>query len=84
MELMIGFINSPGLPLSGITAASLADMGYVVDELAGDPYTLPGFAAHPPAEEAGIRLLDDVIVAPVISIDESGRAVRTIIPPGGG
>ena len=37
-ELMTGFLNSGNNPLSRVTAASLADMGYQVNLAAADPY----------------------------------------------
>ena len=40
-ELMTGYVNYGGMPLSGITVGSLADMGYVVNPLAADPYRVP-------------------------------------------
>jgi hypothetical protein len=40
-ELMSGFIAAPGNPLSRMTVASLADLGYVVNLDAAEPYTLP-------------------------------------------
>jgi hypothetical protein len=40
-ELMSGFIAAPGNPLSRVTVASLADLGYQVDLAAADPYSLP-------------------------------------------
>ena len=40
-ELMSGFIAAPGNPLSRMTAASLKDLGYVVDMTKAEPYTLP-------------------------------------------
>ena len=40
-ELMSGFISAPGNPISRMTVASLADMGYVVDMDAAEPYSLP-------------------------------------------
>jgi len=42
-ELMTGWIEPPGVvnPLSAITIASFADMGYTVDPTAADPYVLP-------------------------------------------
>ena len=47
-ELMTGFINPPGevIPLSSVTIAQLADLGYTVDISQADPYTPPAF---PPA-----------------------------------
>jgi hypothetical protein len=40
-ELMSGFIGQAGNPLSRMTAASLADLGYHVDLDAAEPYALP-------------------------------------------
>ena len=40
-ELMSGFVSAAGNPLSRMTAASLADMGYKVDLGAAEPYALP-------------------------------------------
>lgn len=44
-ELMSGFIAAPGNPLSRVTAASLADLGYQVDLDAAEDYALPAPAA---------------------------------------
>lgn len=44
-ELMTGYVNTGGMPLSSVTVGSLADLGYVVNPLAADPYTLPGTGA---------------------------------------
>jgi hypothetical protein len=41
-ELMTGYVNLGGMPFSAITAGSLADMGYVVNPLAADPFRVPG------------------------------------------
>ncbi len=43
-ELMSGFIEAAGNPLSRVTAASLADLGYQVDLDAAEPYELPSAA----------------------------------------
>lgn len=40
-ELMTGYVNYGGMPLSAITVGSLADIGYVVNPLAADPYRVP-------------------------------------------
>jgi Leishmanolysin len=39
-ELMTGFVNTPGNPLSRLTVACLHDMGYTVDMSAAEPYVL--------------------------------------------
>lgn len=53
-ELMSGFIAEPGNPLSRMTVASLADLGYQVDLGGAEEYALPT-AARPetPAVRAG-------------------------------
>jgi len=40
-ELMTGYVNTGGMPLSAITVGSLADLGYVVNPFAADPFTVP-------------------------------------------
>jgi hypothetical protein len=40
-ELMTGYVNLGGMPLSAITVGSLADMGYTVNALAADPFRVP-------------------------------------------
>jgi hypothetical protein len=44
-ELMSGFVGAAGNPLSRVTAASLQDMGYVVDMNAAEPFELPDLLA---------------------------------------
>lgn len=39
-ELMTGYINQGVNPLSALTAASLRDLGYIIDPTAVDPFTL--------------------------------------------
>jgi hypothetical protein len=52
-ELMSGFIAAPNNPLSKMTAASLKDLGYVVDMSAAEPYALPNLQA---LAEAGLMM----------------------------
>lgn len=40
-ELMTGFVSTPGNPMSAMTVASLADLGYKVDITKAEPYKLP-------------------------------------------
>jgi len=40
-ELMSGFIDAEGNPISRVTVASLGDLGYQVDVDAAEPYALP-------------------------------------------
>jgi hypothetical protein len=53
-ELMTGIIDGvrPGNPLSELSIASLADMGYRVDLSAADAYALPGAAVRAAARSA--------------------------------
>jgi hypothetical protein len=41
-ELMTGFLNSGTNPLSPMTVASMADLGFVVNSAAADPFTFTG------------------------------------------
>jgi hypothetical protein len=43
-ELMTGYSSAGGMPLSMITVGALADLGYMVNPLAADPYRLPASA----------------------------------------
>lgn len=43
-ELMTGYLDFGANPLSAITIASMADLGYTVDPAAADPYGVPGTA----------------------------------------
>lgn len=52
-ELMSGFIAAPSNPLSKMTAASLKDLGYVVNMSAAEPYALPNLQA---IAEAGLMM----------------------------
>jgi Leishmanolysin len=67
-ELMSGFISGPGNPLSRMTVASLADLGYQVDLNAAEPYNLPDLMAL--AEEGMLVLREAPIdfgsVLPVV------------------
>ncbi len=40
-ELMTGYVGSAGNPLSRLSVASMADLGYQVDLVAAEPYVLP-------------------------------------------
>ena len=45
-ELMSTVLDAPDAPLSAVTVASLADLGYEVDYAAAEPYALPAPAAE--------------------------------------
>jgi hypothetical protein len=50
-ELMTGFVNEGGNPMSRVTIASLQDLGYQVNMDAAQPYQLPD---HLHMAEAGL------------------------------
>lgn len=75
-ELMSGFIGASGNPLSRVTAASLQDMGYVVDLDQAEAYSLPNLMALAEAGNlvAHAAPIDEGMVLPIIPItlpDES-------------
>lgn len=67
-ELMNPFAQSGGMPLSRITAASLADMGYTVNLAACDAYTLSAASFTSPFQPAPISLDNDVPADVVIRV----------------
>jgi hypothetical protein len=78
-ELMTGPMQAGVNPLSRVTAASMADLGYAVNLAAADPFTL---AAGLRVFDAGrtIELEHDVFRFPRREVDESGRVLRVIDP----
>ncbi len=62
-ELMTGFINIGANPLSAVSIASLADMGYGVDPGAADPYLLPPPGLSALRADAGGRI--PIVEAPI-------------------
>lgn len=77
-ELMSGFIAAAGNPMSAITVASLADLGYQVDMAAAEPYSLPDLMAlaERGALVAHAAPVDDGSVLPVIPQVLPGDALR--------
>ena len=70
-ELMTSTVNSNATqPLSAITIQSLADMGYVVDSLQADSYTLPSTSSKIAIETDGLNLLNCVVTHPLAGPDE--------------
>ena len=70
-ELMSGFISAQGNPLSRMTAASLDDMGYVVDLNAAEAYDLPDLRALAEEGLLGRRAapMDEGMVLPNIPLE---------------
>lgn len=88
-ELMTGFIEQGGNPLSVITVGAFDDMGYTVDYAAADAYAPPAAVAPAAAQTAGaaaaIRRLPARISFPdrpsvILNDDEAARElVRTAL-----
>lgn len=73
-ELMTPVVTSGANPLSAITLASLADLGYVTDAGSVDNYTVP-IAALGTMPGVGERLEGDVAVDAILLVDPFGRTV---------
>ena len=79
-ELMTAYGEASGVAreLSAITIQSLADLGYTVNLRLADNYQVPlasGLAADVVETRPGI---DEVIVGPIVVVDQNGRVVRRI------
>ncbi|MBM4194659.1 MAG: hypothetical protein FJ202_09825 [Gemmatimonadetes bacterium] len=84
-ELMTGFVEPAGVanPLSRITIASLADIGYTVNLLPADSYSYPSTLANSLAlirESQGLGKFElrELPTAPIGTIDAIGRVTRTV------
>ena len=77
-ELMTGYISATGNPLSRVTIAALADMGYSVNLGAADAYTIPVSASFRGVAPEGVALNELPYTGPIIEIDREGRVVRRI------
>jgi len=77
-ELMTGFIEATGPnPLSAITAASLRDVRYVVNDAAADPFSLlrtGAAAARAPGQR--LELVEPRINVEPVVVDARGRRLR--------
>ena len=80
-ELMTGFIEAAGIamPLSRMSIGSLADIGYTVNLLPFDSYTVPSTAAislgliRESQGFGGRMLLNEILREPVATVDIMGR-----------
>jgi hypothetical protein len=66
-------------PLSRVSVASMADLGYMVNLAGADPYTLaPGLRAF--ARGPRVALKNDVLRLPIRVVDEGGRVMQIVRP----
>lgn len=79
-ELMTGYIDIPA-PMSVVTPASFADMGYLVNYSAADAFSLSfPLRALRASAARGVHLGDDIYRTPILVVDNAGRVVRVIQP----
>ena len=87
VELMTPRLEVGGLqPVSAITIAAMADIGYSVNVSLADSYTLPGARPAPPARDRPRQVFDlsnDVMRGPVTILDPGGQVVDITSPPPG-
>jgi len=76
-ELMTGYINNGVNPLSVVSIASMADLGYKVNYAAAEAYTRV-FTAPPSGGVAPLDLGDDIRRGPVTRVDAVGRVVGVV------
>ncbi|MCC7195915.1 MAG: hypothetical protein IT356_10195 [Gemmatimonadaceae bacterium] len=83
-ELMTGYVEAPGvpMPLSRMTIGALADLGYVVNQLPYDDYTVPGTAAAAllrirEGQGLGAMVLNEEVRQPIGAVDAGGN----VYPP---
>ena len=78
-ELMSSTLNAAQAPLSRVTIASLADLGYEVNPARADTYRLPGSGTGTSLRTVthdAVRVHDDVRPAPIIVADLPGGLVQ--------
>ena len=80
-ELMTGYISTGANPLTIVSVAADADLGYVVNYAAADQSGWSkNFSAPPQQGARQIWVGDDVLRIPIGVLDASGRTVRVVRP----
>lgn len=80
-ELMTGFLNAGLNPFSKMTIQSLADMGYGVNTIGGDQYTVPAVAPGLMSLTPAWSVRMGEPHGPLASFDHFGRLVKTYEAP---
>ena len=78
-ELMTGSLSFRANPLSRVTLASLADLGYDVDLDGADDFPIATAAPAQAPDEQAIPIGDDVIPGPIYIIEPDGT-VSGVVP----
>jgi hypothetical protein len=70
---MTGWISSGGNPLSAVTAASLADVGYTIDPAGADPFSIGATDASLGASTLPkMRIVESTWTIVPIAVDPGG------------
>lgn len=80
-ELLTSLLNSGPNPLTALSLAGFRDMGYLMDDAAGEPYTIPSALFAGPgsgARPAPATRFADVVRHVGVAVDAAGRIVATI------
>ena len=77
-ELMTGFLGNGPNPLSRVTVASLADLGYVVDEAGADAFALPLASLRVAERSRRITLKNDILRLPMKGVTTRGQVVDRV------
>ena len=75
-ELMQGYAAAGGMPLSRVTAASLADLGYVIAIANADPFRLAGSLRAGPTVQ--IPLMNDMLDGPLYEVSPGNSNPRLV------
>jgi hypothetical protein len=79
-ELMTGFLNNGANPLSIVTANSLVDMGYTIDQSETDAFAIVPPFTPPPVSSRTLVMFNDLWTGPRFEIDEQGTVRRVPRP----
>ncbi len=75
-ELMQGYAVTGGMPLSRVTAASLADLGYTIAIANADPFRLAGSLRAGPTVQ--IPLVNDMLDGPLYEVSPGNSKPRLV------
>jgi leishmanolysin len=75
-ELMTGWLDAGLNPLSALTIDQFRDLGYVVNDALGDSYSFVALVRAAGTEP--LPLIEGKLSMPLVVIDKTGHAVRTV------
>ena len=77
-ELMTGWLNPGTNPLSALTIDQFRDLGYVVNDALGEPYSFAAAIQAQAQVQTAIPLNEAGLTMPLVVIDRSGHIVRRL------